>query len=213
MEELNGKIRLNNKTHSVRELRRKGFVPGIMYGKNTSNTLFEIGEKDLDAYINRNGEHGVVQIELEGSNHKTLIKEIQRDPVKHKVIHMDLEEISKNEPVQTEIPLIFQGESLLKSKGEIIQKEKNSIKVECNADNIPKHIDVDISGMERNNVLKVKDIEIAAELTIIDDVNAVVVSIIDSNTAAVNDTDNTEDIIPIENSKISLNEKNKRSEE
>ena len=60
--------------------------------KHLSNTLFEIGEMELNEIISKHGQHGVINVELDGREHIALIKEVQREPVNHKIIHMDLEE-------------------------------------------------------------------------------------------------------------------------
>ena len=71
--------------HEAKKERRQGLVPGIIYGKNINNIMFEIAELELNKEIFRSGEHGVLDINMDGQNHKTLIKEIQRDPVHHKI--------------------------------------------------------------------------------------------------------------------------------
>ena len=79
--------------NSAKKARRNGKVPGVLYGKKMNNLLFEVGELELCHEIAANGEHGVLEFSLDGEGHRGLIKEVQRDPVTNKIIHLDLEEL------------------------------------------------------------------------------------------------------------------------
>ncbi|MDF2882029.1 MAG: rplY1 [Clostridiaceae bacterium] len=181
MEFLKCDVRKKNCRHYANKERRAGKVPGILYGKNIKNVLFELAYMELNGAINKNGEHGELDISVDGSNHKTLIKEIQRDPVSHNIIHIDLEELTGDKYFTTDIPVMIHGEGNVKSKGGIIQREKSSIKVQCKGENIPKVIDVDLSKLNVGDTYRISDIEIAKEISIIDDINTVIVSIIKDN--------------------------------
>jgi large subunit ribosomal protein L25 len=167
--------------HGARRARKSGKIPGIIYGKNISNMLFEIGELELNKEIYKNGECAVINVELDGEIHKALVKEIQRDPVEHKIVHMDLEEIPENENIQTEIPIFFSGEDIVAKKGAAAQKERNSVKVECKVDNLPKHVNVNLSRLQIGDTYRIGDIELSRDISIIDDLNAVVASITANN--------------------------------
>ena len=166
-----------NSTHSARKVRRQGKVPGVMYGALMNNFLFEVSEMDLDKEIANHGEFGVVNVSLEGKEHKALIKEVQRDPFSKKVIHIDLEDINKDEKIETDIPIRFLNEDLISNYGGIVQKEKASIKVRCSVNNVPDHIDVSFKTDEIGTAIKVGDVEFGSEISVLDDVNSTVASI------------------------------------
>lgn len=163
--------------HEAKKERRQGLIPGIIYGKNINNMMFEIGELELNKEIARSGEHGVLSVNLDGQNHKTLIKEIQRDPVHHKVMHIDLAEISGNSTVHTEVPIVFIGEDLIMKKGGAVQKEKTNIKVQCKGESIPKCINVDLSKMKIGDAYRIGDIEMSQDIGIIENLNSIIASI------------------------------------
>ena len=166
-----------NSTHSARKVRRQGKVPGVMYGALMNNFLFEVSEMDLDKEIANHGEFGVVNVSLEGKEHKALIKEVQRDPFSKKVIHIDLEDIDKDEKIETDIPIRFLNEDLISNYGGIVQKEKASIKVRCSVNNVPDHVDVSFKRDEIGTAIKVGDVEFGSEISVLDDVNSTVASI------------------------------------
>ena len=177
METLGINKRDKNSTHSARKVRRQGKVPGVMYGALMNNFLFEVSEMDLDKEIANHGEFGVVNVSLEGKEHKALIKEVQRDPFSKKVIHIDLEDIDKDEKIETDIPIRFLNEDLISNYGGIVQKEKASIKVRCSVNNVPDHVDVSFKRDEIGTAIKVGDVEFGSEISVLDDVNSTVASI------------------------------------
>lgn len=168
----------NKKTlHEARKERRQGLIPGIIYGKNISNIMFEIAELELNKEITKSGEHGVLSVNLDGENHKALIKEIQRDPVHHKITHIDLAELPANATIQTEVPIVFNGEDLIMKKGGAVQKEKTNVKVQCKGESIPKCINVDLSKLDIGDSYRIGDIEMSQDISIIEDFNSIIASI------------------------------------
>lgn len=177
MEKLVVEEREKNARHSARKNRRDGKVPGILYGKNLKNLMFEVGELELNSEINRIGEHGVLDITINGDNHNVLIKEIQREPVNHKIIHIDFEELYENSRVITEVPIKFIGEKAINKNGGILQKERSSVKLQCKASKIPKLIQVDVSNLSVGDAYRVADIEFGEEISIIDALNLVLATV------------------------------------
>ena len=163
--------------NSAKKARKNGKVPGVLYGKAIKNLLFEVGELELAHEVARNGQHGVLEFSLDGENHKGLIKEIQKDPVTNKIIHLDLEEVRGNEKVISSVPIHYIGEEFLNKKGIVLQKEKDNVKVECSAEAIPKYIDFNVGTGTVGSVYKFGDLEVASEISILDDLNSVIASI------------------------------------
>jgi large subunit ribosomal protein L25 len=182
MENLQVRARMKNTAHDAKKVRRNGLVPGILYGEKLNNMMFEIGEMELSKEISKGGEHGVLDVDINGTSHKTLIKEIQRDPVNHKIIHIDLEEISGDKKIISEVPVIFNGEENVGRVGGILQKEKGSVKVQCKADMLPKYINVNIANCKIGDVFRVSDIEAASEITFMESLDNVLASVTDGNT-------------------------------
>lgn len=163
--------------YSARRERRAGFVPGVLYGKKAQNLLFEIGALELGKGLSQVGDHGIVDYTMDGESHKALLREVQRDPVTHKIIHIDLEQIKADDIIQSEVPIQYIGEEWINNNGAVLQKEKAAVKVSCTADDLPKSIKIDVSNGEVGSVYRVSDIEIAPEISIIDDIKSVIASV------------------------------------
>ncbi|WP_024614991.1 50S ribosomal protein L25 [Clostridium sp. Ade.TY] len=164
-------------THSGRKTRRKGLVPGVVYGKEIKNFMFEVSSLELGREVANVGEHGVLSLNINGSKKDALIKEVQREPVNHEIIHLDLELVNSNENIETEVPIQYLGEKYLNNKGAVLQKERDSIKIACNLNSIPKSIKFDVANGENGDVFRICDLEIASEIDVLDDLNSVMASI------------------------------------
>lgn len=197
MEILHGKERIKKCTHDAKKTRRNGFVPGILYGDKIQSVLFEFSEMELSREINSIGEHGVIDVDIDGNHHKALIKEIQREPVNHKIIHIDLEHINPNKTIQSEVPIIFEAEDEVVRNGGVLQKEKGSIKVQCKAESLPKYININLKNCRIGNVYRISDIEAGSEITFIEDVNSVIATISGGNTnVKIDDETSSEATMP-----------------
>lgn len=177
MEQLTLNKRINNAAHSARRKRREGKIPGIVYGKKLGSLMFEIGAMELDKELSITGEHGVVNFDLNGYNGTAIIKDIQKDPVTHKVMHIDLEEINKNGNIEAEVPIKFEGKEFLSTKGIVLQAQKNSVKVSCKPEDLPKSIEADVSKAKIGSVYKLSDLEVGSEISIVDDLKTVFASV------------------------------------
>lgn len=163
--------------NSAKKARRNGKIPGVLYGKKFNNLLFEVGELELYQEIVANGEHGVLEFNLDGESHKGLIKEVQRDPVTNKIIHLDLEQLQGKNKIIASVPINYIGEENLNKKGIVLQKEKDSVKVECSVEALPKYIDFNIGLGNSGSVYKFGDLEVASEISVLDDLNTVIASV------------------------------------
>lgn len=193
MNSLNLNKRDTSVSNNAKKLRRDGKIPGVLYGKKINEFMFEVGELDLCREISKNGEHGIINFDLNGKGCQALIKDVQRDPVTHKIIHLDLEELGHNEKIVSTVPIQYEGEGFLNKKGMILQKEKDSIRVECNADELPKYIKININGSNNGYVYRAGDLEVASELSIIDDLNTVIASVVYERKTVSDDMEITEE--------------------
>lgn len=176
MENLNLQKRDANISNNAKKLRKVGKVPGILYSKELNSLLFEVGELDISREVRRNGEHGVLNLNVDGDRVTALIKEVQRDPVTNKIIHLDLQELEHNQKIISQVPIQYIGEEFLHKKGMVLQKEKDTVKVECYANNLPKSFKINMSQDDKEAVYRVADLEVASELSIIDDLDLVIAS-------------------------------------
>lgn len=177
MENLQINQREKKTRHSSRQCRRKGLVPGVLYGKGINNFLFEIGELELNHALSVTGEHGLLNINSQEGSLNTLIKEVQRDPVTRRVLHIDLETVEGNEEIETVVPINYVGEEYINKLDAVLQKNIDSIKVKCSPSNIPKGVNLNVGRAKPGDQFKIADVEFGNEITVVDDLNSIVASV------------------------------------
>ena len=177
MENLQVNQREKKTRHSSRQCRRKGLVPGVIYGKGINNFLFEIGELELNHALSVTGEHGLLSINSQEGSLNTLIKEVQRDPVTRRVLHIDLEKVEGNEEIETADPINYVGEEYINKLDAVLQKNLDSIKVKCSPSNIPKGVNLNVGRAKPGDQFKIADVEFGNEITVVDDLNSIVASV------------------------------------
>ena len=147
---INAKIRKNLRK-KVKSLRKKGTLPAILYGPKTKNTLLEIDLKEFEKVESEAGESSFISLKIEGKrkDYQVLIKEVQRESMTGKPIHVDFYQPSLKEKITTIIPLSFGGEApaVKELEGTLV---KNFFEVEIHSlpRDIPKEIKVDISKLK-----------------------------------------------------------------
>ncbi|MDK0863510.1 50S ribosomal protein L25 [Clostridium perfringens] len=177
MENLQINQREKKTRHSSRQCRRKGLVPGVLYGKGINNFLFEIGELELNHALSVTGEHGLLNINSQEGSLNTLIKEVQRDPVTRRVLHIDLEKVEGNEEIETVVPINYVGEEYINKLDAVLQKNIDSIKVKCSPSNISKGVNLNVGRAKPGDQFKIADVEFGNEITVVDDLNSIVASV------------------------------------
>ena len=177
MENLQVNQREKKTRHSSRQCRRKGLVPGVIYGKGINNFLFEIGELELNHALSVTGEHGLLSINSQEGSLNTLIKAVQRDPVTRRVLHIDLEKVEGNEEIETAVPINYVGEEYINKLDAVLQKNLDSIKVKCSPSNIPKGVNLNVGRAKPGDQFKIADVEFGNEITVVDDLNSIVASV------------------------------------
>lgn len=158
-------------------LRRQGFIPGIIYGQKASNIPVAIGESEFRRVDAGAGQVFKVAVEGEGE-HSVLVREMQKHPVSQRIIHVDLMEVSMDEPINTIVPVRIDGEAKGEKAGGILQYGIREVEVKCLPADIPEAIAVDISGLEIGDQVKVEDLVAPTGVTILTDPEQLVISVI-----------------------------------
>ncbi|AOY75442.1 50S ribosomal protein L25 [Clostridium formicaceticum] len=174
---ISSSIRDNLGTNSNHRLRKSGYVPAVIYGKHMNTLPIEVNQKELDAFIRQGGENSLIEINIGGQSYTGYIKEIQRDPLTKKAIHLDFQQVNPDEKIHISVPVILKGRNLVEKSGVVVQQQLKEIEIECSAGNIPKKVEFDISFFKPGDVVKVADVEFGEEISIVDGVESIVASI------------------------------------
>ncbi len=144
---------------ALTRLRREGKIPGVVYGKSMEATAIQLDGKTFDQYMKRHGASGIVDLQLTGDRAPAVIKEVQRDPISGRVLHLDLQRISMQDQITSAVPLALIGDtSAVTTLGGMIEQPLTELSVNCQADRLPEQITVDISGLLIGHTITVADL-------------------------------------------------------
>ena len=163
--------------HSAKKDRKEGMVPGVIYGKEIGNALFDVNYVDLEKELCASGEHVVVNFNLNNKKGTAVIKEVQKNHFGNKVIHIDLEEVAADYKMHTEVAIKINGKGLLEGKGLIFQTQRDLVKVVCTAEDLPKEVELDVSDGTLGTVYTFKDLDLGDKVQIDEDLTGVIGSV------------------------------------
>jgi large subunit ribosomal protein L25 len=168
---LNAKPRQDTGKGVARKLRAAGEVPGIIYGHGRQPQPLSINAREFDRLAERvRITSTVIELALDGKTARTLVRELQRDPIKRTVIHVDFQELVAGEKVTVSVPLRFVGTAEgVKTGGGILEETMHQIEVTCDPANIPDHIDVDVTELTIGHSLHVSDLKLPQGVEAVDD--------------------------------------------
>lgn len=191
---LNCSLRDETGSNASHRVRSEGHIPGIVYGHHFPNYHLELDSKDINRILREDGENAIVNISINGSSYPAMIKDIQRDVVTDKIIHLDLQHINASEKIHTFIPISINGRESIENNC-ILQKQLEKLEVECLPQNVPKHFSIDVSTLSLGKSLKISDIEFGEELSVINDLEQVIVSLSAVKDEEIDEDEETSDLI------------------
>lgn len=173
---LSASPRTDRGTGVARKLRQTGQVPGVIYGHGRQPQSLAINNRELERLLSQvNAASTVIELSLDGSVARTLIREIQRHPFKRQILHIDFQELVAGEKVTVYVPLRFIGTAEgVRNAGGILEEVMHQLHVRLDPSAIPDHIDVDVTNVAIGHSLHVSDIVLPEGLTVLDDEDATI---------------------------------------
>jgi large subunit ribosomal protein L25 len=172
---LKGETRKVAGSRAAARLRRAGKLPAIVYGHQIDPVPVTLDYHEVELQL-RHGAH-VVNLDVRGEVQPCLFKDVQYDHLGTKLVHVDLTRVSLTERVKVRVPLVLRGQPKGISEGGVLHQELAEAEVECPALQIPDAIRVDVSGLELNQVLYVKELTTEEGLTVLTDPESVVATV------------------------------------
>ncbi|MCK4812302.1 MAG: 50S ribosomal protein L25, partial [Candidatus Marinimicrobia bacterium] len=139
-----------------KRLRKKGIIPAVFYHKGKAESLQMI---ELEFIRLLKAGNQLIELNLDGSKKKALIKKIQFHPVTERILHVDFQGVSMSEIVQVMVRLNYIGESAGEHEGGLFEPHMYEIEVKCKASDIPKQLDVNIEELVIGDTLHVSDLD------------------------------------------------------
>jgi large subunit ribosomal protein L25 len=165
-------------SRSSRRLLRDGKVPGVVYGLDQDTVSLAVAWPDLRAALTTEaGLNALITLEVDGHEDLTIVKDLQRDPVRRDVIHVDFLRVSRDAEIEVEVPIVLEGHA------EDVEREDGTVAhllftltVKAKPGSIPNELTIDVSEMQLGDSIRVSDLPLPAGVSTEVDPEEVVVN-------------------------------------
>lgn len=166
----------------VKQLRQEGWTPGVMYGHGFDPMPLKFETRSLQHLLSEAGGSQLISIKIKGRKEPetALVRDIQRDPIRQTVLHVDFYHVMMTERLTAEVPLEIIGESPVVEQGEgILLQGISTVEVECLPGDLVDAIEVDLSDLtELDQALHVRDLAIPSGMEVLTDMDEMIVRVV-----------------------------------
>ena len=184
--ELNLPIEHRTKTGTTgaQALRREGKIPGVLYGHGTEPLHVAFEAKIFDDLLHHGARNGVLTLTLNGKKTDTaLVRDVARNPVSRRIVHVDLQRVSEHEAVRATIRLVMVGTPRgVRDFGGVMDVMVHEVEVEGPVDQLPDHFEVDVTDLGIHQHVVASDIKLPAGFKLLEASDMLVVSVEASKT-------------------------------
>ena len=172
---------------SSRRLRFEDKIPGVLYGHGMSPVSLSVARRDLRAALSGPaGLNTIIDLKVGGSTYPAIVKELQRHPVRRTVSHIDFQQISMTEEIVVNVPIHLTGTAkAVVSEGGFVDPAVDSIEVRTTPSALPNEIVIDITNMNVDDVIHLRDVALPAGVTAVGDPDLVVVTVLTTRAESV----------------------------
>ena len=143
----------------ARKLRAAGRVPAVLYGHGQETQALSVDAHDMFKVLHTSaGANVLVDLNVDKDEHLVLPREIQRNHIKGTIVHVDFLVVSRTETIQVNVEIVDIGEAPGVKQGGVVDHHLREVLVECFPQDVPEHLEADVSGLDLNDVLHVSDL-------------------------------------------------------
>jgi len=157
--------------NEARRLRASGRVPAVVYGAKKDAVAVSVDPKHISKILrSASGHNTIFDLQVGPEKTKAMIVDWQYEPIKGKLLHIDMKRIAMDEKIRVKVPVHLVGEAAgVKTQGGIMDQVLREVEIECLPGDIPSHFDADVSEMVFGQVLRVADLKHGGELKFVTD--------------------------------------------
>lgn len=147
----------------VKALRRSSKVPAVVYGHNIKAISIQVDAREVSTTLRKIGRNTLITLNVDGGQKMVLTREIQRDPIRRNIKHIDFYEVNMTEKITASIRVLTVGEPAdIKSGAGVLLQERDTLEIEALPSDLIDSVTIDISNLKIDDVVRVKDIAIPA---------------------------------------------------
>ena len=163
----------------ARKLRAAGKVPAVLYGQGLDTTPLTVDSRELTHLLHSSaGSNVLVDLVVDGEEHLAIPREIQRDHIHSKWVHVDFLAVSRTETITVNVPVHETGEAVGVKEGGVVEHHLREVQIECLPQDVPDELVVDITDVELGEMVHVSDLVPPAGVTILTNPEDAILSVI-----------------------------------
>jgi large subunit ribosomal protein L25 len=181
-------------TSSSKRLRAEGQIPAVLYGHGMASLSIHVDRRELrHALTGPAGANALVNLQVDGTTHPTIVKALQRDPIKRSVSHVDFLVVSLDEIIEVSVPFHLEGEAkAVIAEGGLVDAAVDTITVRTTPRNVPGAFSWDISEMQIGDVVRVSELTMPEGVELVDDPEAAIVTALAAQVEKVEEVEEVE---------------------
>ena len=169
--------------NAIKKVRKEGLIPGVIYGVGQEPINLEVNRRQLSTVLaHSSSENILLELEIvDGDNKRNslaMIQEVQHHPIQRQILHVDFHAVSATEKITAEVPIETVGEPIgVKTNGGLLEHNLRDLEVECLPGDLPDRIEVDVTGLDINQSIHVKDLKLPPGVEAVTDGDLTVVAV------------------------------------
>jgi large subunit ribosomal protein L25 len=176
---LNAEPRTDAGKGVARKLRAAGRVPAVLYGQGTEPVSLSVDAHEMTRVLHSGaGSNVLLDLVVDGTEHLVIPRQIQRNHIRNTLIHIDFLAVSRSETITVDVPVHEIGEAIGVKEGGVVEHHLRDLRIECLPQDVPDHIEVDITDLSIGDMIHVGDIVPPDGVTILTTAEDAVLSVI-----------------------------------
>lgn len=166
---------------SSKALRRDGKIPAILYGPKTDPIKLTIDKQDLEPIFKSGAvTQKLLRLEIEGvdGTSNVMVKELQKHPVSHNLLHLDLYRVTMDQKLKVMVPVVTTGKSVGVEMGGMLQIIRRELEVLCLPDQIPENITIDVTNLDIGDSFHVEELQLEGDIEVPAEVNFTILTVL-----------------------------------
>ncbi|MGL4648682.1 MAG: 50S ribosomal protein L25 [Caldilineaceae bacterium] len=169
----------------ARHLRNEGLIPAIAYGPGKTPVSLVVEEKALESALRHGGSSQLIEVNVsDGSKHNVLVREVQREPIYHRAVHVDMYLVRMDQKQQVSVPLVTVGKPTSLVTGIMVLQTHEMIEIEALPADIPAAVEVDITNLSDEHPITTRDLPQLSGISYLSDPDEILITMVASQGGA-----------------------------
>ncbi len=144
----------------ARNVRKNGSVPAVLFGRNIESLSIQINQGEAAKFLKKHSVGSKVNLKIDGRNQLAILKEFQRDPLSHELLHIDFMALTEGQKIKVSLPVSYINKDSL-AKDVFLQEQMSEVEISTLPKYLVDHVIVDLSGFSLGDSIHVSDLDVS----------------------------------------------------